>query len=61
MAPKTKRKSTLDKAIREIEHGNAWDESDEVVQVDVKKPLDKIILSDSPRTIGRRLEESEKA
>jgi hypothetical protein len=43
MAPKTKRKSTLDKAIKEIEQGNAWDESDEVIQVEVKKPLDKII------------------
>ena len=33
----------LDKAIKEIEQGNAWDESDEVVQVEVKKPLDKVI------------------
>ena len=33
----------LDKAIKEIEQGNAWDESDEVVQIEVKKPLDKVI------------------
>ncbi len=33
----------LDEAIKEIEQGNAWDESDEVVQVEVKKPLDKVI------------------
>jgi hypothetical protein len=33
----------LDKAIKEIEQGNAWNESDEVVQVEVKKPLDKVI------------------
>jgi hypothetical protein len=33
----------IDKAIKEIEQGNAWDESDEVVQVEVKKPLDKVI------------------
>lgn len=33
----------LDKAIKDIEQGNAWDESDEVVQVEVKKPLDKVI------------------
>ncbi|MBM3142127.1 MAG: hypothetical protein FJ005_03620 [Chloroflexi bacterium] len=33
----------LGKAIKEIEQGNAWDESDEVVQVEVKKPLDKVI------------------
>jgi hypothetical protein len=33
----------LDEKIIEIEQGNAWDESDEVVQVEVKKPLDKVI------------------
>ena len=33
----------LDKAIKEIEQGNAWNESDEIVQVEVKKPLDKVI------------------
>ncbi len=33
----------IDKAIKEIEQGNAWDENDEVVQVEVKKPLDKVI------------------
>jgi hypothetical protein len=33
----------IDKAIKEIEQGNAWDEGDEVVQVEVKKPLDKVI------------------
>jgi len=33
----------LDKAIKQIEQGNAWDESDEVVQVEAKKPLDKVI------------------
>lgn len=33
----------VDKAIKEIEQGNAWDESDEVVQVEIKKPLDKVI------------------
>jgi hypothetical protein len=33
----------LDKAIQRIEQGDAWDESDEVVKVDVKKPLDKVI------------------
>lgn len=35
--------SDLDKEIQRIEQGNAWDESDEVVQVEVKKPLDKVI------------------
>ena len=33
----------LDETIIKIEQGNAWDESDEVVQVEVKKPLDKVI------------------
>ena len=33
----------IDKAIKEIEQGNAWDESDELVQVEIKKPLDKVI------------------
>ena len=33
----------IDKAIKEIEQGKAWDESDEVVQVEIKKPLDKVI------------------
>ena len=43
MAPKAKRKSALDKEIKEIDQGNAWDEDDEVVQIEVKKPLDKVI------------------
>ena len=33
----------LDKEIQRIEHGDAWDEGDEVVKVEVKKPLDKVI------------------
>jgi hypothetical protein len=33
----------LNKEIQRIEQGDAWDESDEVVQVEVKKPLDKVI------------------
>ena len=36
-------KNELDKAIKDIEQGNAWDETDEVVQVEVKKPLEKVI------------------
>ena len=36
-------KNELDKAIKDIEQGNAWDEGDEVVQVEVKKALDKVI------------------
>jgi hypothetical protein len=33
----------LDKSIEEIERSDAWNESDEVVSVEVKKPLDKVI------------------
>jgi hypothetical protein len=33
----------LDKEVKRIEQGDAWDKSDEVVKVDVKKPLDKVI------------------
>ena len=35
--------AALDEIIIEIEQGNAWDESDQVVQVEIKKPLDKVI------------------
>ena len=38
-----RKKTGLDKAIKDIERGNAWDESDEMVQVEMKKPLDKVI------------------
>jgi hypothetical protein len=33
----------LDKEIERVERGDSWDESDTVVQVEVKKPLDKVI------------------
>jgi hypothetical protein len=33
----------IDKAVEKIEQGNAWEETDEVVHVEVKKPLDKVI------------------
>ncbi len=33
----------IDKAVESIEQGDAWNESDEVVRVEVKKPLDKVI------------------
>jgi hypothetical protein len=33
----------IDKAIKKIEAGNAWDERDEVVRIEVKKPMDKVI------------------
>ena len=34
----------IDKEVEKIERGdNAWDETDEVVHVEAKKPLDKVI------------------
>jgi len=33
----------LDKAVEVIDRGDAWKESDEVVRVEVKKPLDRVI------------------
>ena len=33
----------LDKVVEGIERGDAWNESDEVVHIEVKKPLDKVI------------------
>ena len=33
----------LEKEIERIEKGDAWNESDEVVKVEIKKPLDKVI------------------
>ncbi len=47
----------LDKEIERIEQGDAWDEGDEVVQVEVKKPLDKVI---PVRLSGEKWEELRK-
>ncbi len=33
----------IDRVIDKIEKGDAWDETDEVVEIRVKKPLDKVI------------------
>ena len=33
----------IDKVVEKIERGDAWKETDEVVPVEVKKPLDKVI------------------
>lgn len=33
----------IDKEVERIEHGDAWDKTDEVIAMDVKKPLDKVI------------------
>jgi len=33
----------IDKLVEKIEQGDAWDETDEVVQAEAKKPLNKVI------------------
>jgi hypothetical protein len=33
----------INKTLENIEKGNAWEDSDEVVQIEIKKPLDKVI------------------
>ena len=33
----------IDREVQHIKHGDAWKETDEVVPVAVKKPLDKVI------------------
>jgi hypothetical protein len=33
----------IDKAVEKIEKGDAWEETDEIVRVQTKKPLDKVI------------------
>ena len=35
--------SDIDKAVEETERGKTWEETDEVVEVEVKKPLDHVI------------------
>lgn len=41
--PEANKMADLDREIERIEQGNAWDENDEVVQLEIKKPLDKVI------------------
>ena len=33
----------IKKTVEKIEQGNAWEDTDEVVKLEVKKPLDKVI------------------
>jgi hypothetical protein len=35
--------SHIDEEVQKIEKGEAWEEADEVVEVDVRRPLDKVI------------------
>ena len=49
--------ANLDNEIERIEQGDAWDKADVVVQVEVKKPLDKVI---PVRLSGEKWEELRK-
>jgi len=33
----------VDREVQRLEEGDAWEETDEVVEVEVKRPLDKVI------------------
>ena len=33
----------VNNAVEKIEQGNAWEDTDEIVKLEVKKPLDKVI------------------
>jgi DNA-directed RNA polymerase specialized sigma24 family protein len=49
--------ANLNKELERIEQGKAWEESDEVVQLDVKKPLDKVIPIRLPAADWAKLRE----
>ncbi len=33
----------IEREVRKIEEGEAWEETDEVVEIEVKRPLDKVV------------------
>jgi len=33
----------IDREVQRLEEGGAWEETDEVVEVEVKRPLDKVV------------------
>lgn len=35
--------SGIDEEVQRLEEGEAWEETDEVVEVEVKRPLDKVV------------------
>lgn len=41
--PGVSKMADIDKAVERIEQGDAWNKTDEVVQIEVKRPLDKVI------------------
>jgi len=47
--------SDVKQEIKRIEEGDAWRETDEVVKVDVKRPLDKVIPVRLPSDVWEEL------
>lgn len=47
----------LNKELQRIEQGKAWEESDEVVQIEVKRPLDKVVPVRLPAAEWAKLRE----
>lgn len=47
----------LNRELQHIEQGDAWEESDEVVQVEVKRPLDKVVPIRLPAAAWTKLRE----
>ena len=47
----------IEKAVDAIEQGNAWEESDEAVHVEIKRPLDKVIPVRLPSDKWERIRE----
>jgi hypothetical protein len=50
----------IDKAVDRIEHNDAWEESDETVRVEIKRPLDKVIPVRLPSDKWERIREEAK-
>lgn len=45
----------IDREVQRLEEGEAWEETDEVVEVEVKRPLDKVIPVRLPAEKWREL------
>ncbi len=50
----------FDNELERIEKGDAWDESDEVVKMEAKRPLDKVIPIRLPSAVWERLRQEAK-
>lgn len=53
--------SDLEADVRRIEEGDAWQETDEVVEIQVKRPLDKVIPVRLPAETWAELRQAARA